>query len=130
MNVAWTMVLLRHDLPDGTWHLDWMLETRPDEDDPQSRSLATFRLSDDPRGVAIGAGVPGERIGAHRRAYLTFEGEIDGGRGRVRRLASGRASVVRDAEGEIEFEAAFDGGGSARWHGRRRGDAWRLERIA
>ena len=85
-------VLLRHDLSDGSWHYDWMLSAgsgRPDE------PLVTFRLvhrPDDPGTIRFDA----ERIGDHRRDYLTFEGPLSGGRGWVRREASGTCTVHRD----------------------------------
>ena len=45
-------VLLRHDLPDGTWHVDWLIESASAADestrrmgiDPQPRNVVTFRL--------------------------------------------------------------------------------------
>lgn len=99
---AW--VLLRHDLPDGTWHWDWLLEPRAQDapfrrttDDPDERSLISFRVAatlgedwrpDDPGTPAFTA----EILPPHRRRYLTFEGDIGPGadgvsRGRVKRVA-------------------------------------------
>ncbi len=96
---AW--VLLRHDLPDGSWHLDWLLEPPPapgalsrlTSANPNERSLISFRLP-----ATLGANwrpdVPGiitftaEMLPPHRRHYLTYEGDIGGGgRGRVSRIA-------------------------------------------
>lgn len=99
---AW--VLLRHDLPDGTWHWDWLLEPRAQDapfrrtsDDQNERSLISFRLP-----AALGVdwrpdvlGTPAftaEILPPHRRRYLTFEGDIGPGadgvsRGRVKRVA-------------------------------------------
>jgi hypothetical protein len=39
------------------------------------------------------------RIGDHRMDYLTYEGEVSGGRGRVERVAEGEAEVARDGGG-------------------------------
>jgi hypothetical protein len=95
--------VLRHELPDGTWHYDWLIE-RPD-----TPGLLTFRVDarpDDP-GVTKLEGV---RLPDHRAMYLDFEGEIKGGRGRVLRLAKGEARVFSDSE----IEAVF-GGVTRRW---------------
>ena len=79
-------VQLRHDLPDGTWHVDWMIARDPEGAEP----LITFRL---PRPLAALApgdpGMPAQRLDDHRPAYLEYEGEVPGGRGRVSRLARG-----------------------------------------
>ncbi|MFO0785891.1 MAG: ATP-binding cassette domain-containing protein [Phycisphaerales bacterium] len=114
-------VVLRHDLPDGTSHLDWMLERR----DPAA-GLLSFRLS-------IGSDVerPGvieaERIGDHRREYLEREGPVSGGRGSVRRLAS--LEVVELVESEDRVRAVVRGrdGTGVVWVGERKaGDRWLL----
>ncbi len=107
------MVLLRHDLPDGSWHFDWMLERATAAD----AGLLTFRLEERPEAVGVGGTIAGERLGVHRREYLTYEGEVSGGRGRVTRAAAGRCAVTRDEAGVVEFEAAFEGGGLGRWRG-------------
>ncbi|MEL6330585.1 MAG: hypothetical protein AAFR38_13080 [Planctomycetota bacterium] len=74
-------VLLEHALPDGTRHLDWMLERASNAE----RRLVTFRLESglDPCEEPV---FEAERIGDHRAAYLEFEGEVSGGRGVVRRV--------------------------------------------
>ena len=46
--------------------------------------------------------ISAERIADHRRVYLTYEGEISGGRGQVRRIDAGAAQVVRFDGDEIE----------------------------
>ena len=60
---------------------------------PGQDKLATWRLLQNPLTPAAPGGVPAERIGDHRRAYLDCEGDIGGGRGRVRRLDRGAAEV-------------------------------------
>ena len=91
--------LLRHDLPDGSWHLDLMIAGRAFEPgvDP-ARPLFTLRLPpdtsprpNDPDCQRFLA----ERIGDHRAVYLDYEGPIAGGRGRVARIASGAAGGYR-----------------------------------
>lgn len=76
-------VLLRHDLPDGTWHFDWLIDPvgRGGDDD---RTLLAFRIGVRPekaldRFDAI-------RLPDHRRLYLEFEGTLPGNRGQVRRI--------------------------------------------
>ena len=82
-------VQLRHELPDGSSHVDWMLAR-----DPLGRvPLVTFRLPG--RVDELGPGADGgimraERIADHRPSYLTHEGPVSRGRGVVRRLRSGR----------------------------------------
>ncbi|MFM9996414.1 MAG: hypothetical protein ACKVU4_11520 [Phycisphaerales bacterium] len=83
-------VLLRHDLPDGSAHYDWMIQ-RPGG---PGATLVAFRVTE-----RIDAGVAAfvaERIGDHRAAYLDYEGEVSGGRGRVTRVAEGEVEIVAD----------------------------------
>jgi hypothetical protein len=89
------MVLLRHELPDGPGHFDWLLE-RPGYPD-----LMTFRVRE--RIDLLGPGEPGgftaTRLEDHRRAYLTYEGPISGGRGSVTRVAEGTCEVQEGPDG-------------------------------
>lgn len=104
-------VLLRHTLPDGTSHLDWMLDRGDGE------GLLSFRLGEgtDVRSAAV---FMAERIGDHRREYLDYEGPVSGGRGMVARVDSGEA-VVSEGEGVIRIWL-----GGREWVGRpRRGSA-------
>lgn len=78
---AW--VLLRHDLPSGDWHFDWLLE-RPGRPDAPLVSFRTLSRPDLDAGPLRATRTPD-----HRRAYLTYEGEVSGDRGRVSRIASG-----------------------------------------
>lgn len=116
-------VLLRHDLPDGTSHLDWMLE----RDDGASPGLLSFRLHAEVPWPPVGR-FRGVQIGDHRREYLTYEGEVPGGRGTVRRLDGGAAEVrcvgselriVLERPGQPALRASRLGpggaGGAATW---------------
>lgn len=115
-------VLLRHTLPDGAAHLDWMIE-RADG----TAGLMTFRL-----GLEADIGVPSsigaERIGDHRRDYLTYEGAVSGGRGHVERVA--RYSVVEmdEAEGRVQVILKLAGGGGRmKWTGEKEnGPHWKF----
>lgn len=99
-------VLLEHrtDEPSGMGsargpsriHWDFLIEV------PGQERLATWRLADNPIGQA--GAVTAERIGDHRRVYLTYEGEISGGRGRVRRIDRGEAALQTYAERELRAE--------------------------
>ncbi len=64
--------------------------------------LPTWRLAADPR--ATPGPIPAERIGDHRRLYLDYEGEVSGGRGRVRRLDRGPARIQRFEGDELIVE--------------------------
>lgn len=100
-------VILRHTLPDGSWHHDWLVE-RAD-----LALVPTWRTGhhrpDDPTSESFEA----ERIGDHRAVYLDYEGEVSGGRGSVQRLATG---TIIETEGgtqwgkdSIVLSADFDG---------------------
>lgn len=118
--------MLRHAMPDGGEHLDWMIE-RPDA----GRGLISFRL-------AVGTDltnpeiVDAERISDHRREYLVYEGPISGDRGRVERVAEFR--VVSLAESEVGLRVVLEeiGGGGRRmeWIGERQvGPRWRFSGV-
>jgi hypothetical protein len=92
---AWLpTVQLRHVLPDGSWHIDWMMAV----DAARARPLVTFRLPRPVHELGAGESLAIERIGDHRPAYLEYEGDIGGGRGVVRRIAQGEArrSILDD----------------------------------
>jgi hypothetical protein len=111
-------VLLRHELPDGSIHYDWLLE---DPAQPQG-PLLTFRVHErlDLAGVKEFEGV---RLPNHRREYLTYEGEVSGNRGRVTRVAQGQCEVLSLSEQRIRVGVIFEV--SQVWDGRREdGDRW------
>lgn len=104
-------VLLYHECPPDyprASHWDLMLETG---DVLRTWALATLPQSWEtwrartaerhPNCAAVtdGEEVAAEALGDHRREYLTFEGEVSGGRG----------NVVRVAEGEYAIEEAETG---------------------
>jgi hypothetical protein len=73
---AWRYVILRHDHP--TPHFDLMLE--------QGDTLRTWRLPEPPLAEKS---LPAEALGAHRLAYLDYEGPVSGNRGTVIRWDRG-----------------------------------------
>ena len=76
-------VILKHTLPGGSWHFDWLLQTT---DDPESR-LLTFR-SGHHRPDRVGS-FDADRLPDHRAIYLDYEGPISEGRGEVARISTG-----------------------------------------
>ncbi|MDX2116644.1 MAG: hypothetical protein SFY96_00500 [Planctomycetota bacterium] len=117
-------VLLLHELPDGTSHIDWMFEERPG-----AASLRSFRIA-----CRIDAADCPERFEAtptpnHRTAYLTYEGAVSGGRGTVRRLASADAWVHAADDASIELTCDW-GLGPRRWRGQRAAaDQWVFAQV-
>jgi hypothetical protein len=94
-------VLLLHELPDGTSHYDWLITPDgPRASGGAPAGLISFRVSER-IDLLGGGGLDGRgalRFGAlrlpeHRAAYLDLEGEVSGGRGRVKRLARGELAV-------------------------------------
>lgn len=81
-------VLLRHDLPDGSWHQDLMVAQS------ESDLLWTVRVAQD---VDIQSSTPflGVALPPHRKAYLTYVGPVRGGEmGCVKRLLMGEGIIV------------------------------------
>lgn len=116
------MVLLRHMLADGSSHFDWVLGMCGMEaarGEPEVRDAVTFRLADRVDEVGdVGAGarrLEGERLPDHRRRYLWYEGEIEPGRGRVERVASGWWKPEFLSAGQVRFAAQFERGEPVCW---------------
>jgi hypothetical protein len=104
--------LLLHELPDASWHFDWLIQ--PNDTDRQA-PLVAFRMAVSPIDPAIVA-FPALRIADHRPAYLDYEGEVSGNRGRVRRVAQGEANLLQDG---AAFVVVLNG--RVRWTGHRDG---------
>jgi hypothetical protein len=91
--------MLRHDLPDGSTHWDWLIERVTGEE-----RVLTFRLEspwpilDDLSADAFRA----ERLDDHRAMYLEYEGQVSGDRGEVLRVASGSVDWTHLSESRIE----------------------------
>lgn len=128
------MVILEHTPPGADPHFDWLIQ-RPGEEDarPDDRRLWAFRAlvrPDDPGALVLAL----QRADDHRVRYLDFEGELSGGRGSVRRVATGwvwRRDEAPDGlliAGEFEGPGAAAGAwklaplGGARWFARRMDD--------
>jgi len=89
--------------------------------------LITFRLEVGTE-LAKAGEFKAERIGDHRRDYLTYEGPVSGGRGRVE--GSGRYGVVELAESESHLLVVLEeigGGVRMKWSGEREGGShWKF----
>jgi hypothetical protein len=103
-------VLLLHELPDGTSHYDWMIQ--PDGPPTSAPTgLISFRVSER-IDLLGGGGLDGRgalwfgalRLPEHRAAYLDLEGEVAGGRGRVKRLARGELAVTELLDQGLRME--------------------------
>ena len=75
-------VILRHEGIEKP-HFDLMFQAAP------GSMLSTWRAETWP----LSAPAPLEKLPDHRNAYLTFEGEISGNRGTVRRVEQGICNV-------------------------------------
>jgi len=95
--------VLKHSLPDGSWHYDWLIQT----DERAESPVLTFRTGHD-RPDLSGSFVA-ERIGEHRSAYLAYEGPVSGNRGEVERVVEGEVVSVRISESVCEIVLVFAG---------------------
>lgn len=86
--------ILAHTV-DGATHFDLLLEQ------PGVERLRTLQLERWP--LKSGESCRCLELAPHRRVYLTYEGEISGGRGTVRRVESG---TWRLADDEIALASA------------------------
>ena len=95
-----SMVLLRHEMADGTRHFDWLI-------DPGSpRALLTFRVAE-PIHTGDSRAFVAEMIRDHRRMYLDFEGPIPGGRGRIVRVARGSLVALGEHQGRVVIRGSL-----------------------
>jgi len=108
------MVLLRHTLADGSEHFDWMLE--------RGGTLLTWRVQE----IPVAGGIVAERLADHRVAYLSYEGEISGGRGRVERVRFGEAEVLEEGPTRVRWRGCWAGGAWEEWEARERDGLWVL----
>ncbi len=95
-------VILWHEPAKGEAHFDWMLSTKlqpTSDDDP---CLITHRTSLMPM-QAVGV-FEAHPIQPHRAKYLWYEGPLSCGRGSVRRVWAGTASLEIDRTGLLLVE--------------------------
>lgn len=98
-------VLLRHVLPDGSSHFDWMFAP----DASPACSLVTFRVDQPIHHPEVDL-FDAEMIGRHRRDYLAYEGPVSGGRGRVERVATGWIRIDELTDACIRVRVAWPAG--------------------
>jgi len=106
-----TSVILRHELPDGSSHFDWMFETAVSSGDPDALELVSFRLTARPDDVTV-IDLDAVRIQNHRRLYLDFEGGLPPGstaKGTMKRLAKLECQVLKNTPTRIEVMLRVDG---------------------
>ncbi len=133
------MVLLQHDLPDGSSHFDWLIEPTAglppapagQARDPNERCLLSFRVLDriDRPNVEL---FPADRLHDHRRHYLTFEGVLPPKagqpRGSVRRVARGYVHDLAITTDRIVVIAQFMARERFTWTGTLAADLWTFTR--
>ncbi|RMF75389.1 MAG: hypothetical protein D6744_13575 [Planctomycetota bacterium] len=90
--------LLEHTTADGV-HWDLLVER------PGCERLATWRLAVNPLEHST---CPATPIGAHRRIYLDYEGDIGGGRGVVRRIDRGTSEILTEEASLIRLRLSGD----------------------
>lgn len=79
----------------GELHYDLMLAT--------GEALATWQLSQSPADLAEGRSTPARRLKDHRTAYLSYEGPVSRGRGRVTMLDKGTYELLAATETRWEL---------------------------
>lgn len=120
-----TTVLLEHRLSAQESHFDWLVAPSGVDSGTEAdiRDVATFRTASRIDAIREGE-FEAERIQDHRRLYLGHEGPVSGGRGSVRRVASGTLLGTASGEGDhVDWTVDF-GGGQRRFVGRRSGGLW------
>lgn len=100
-------VILEHEHPDGDTHFDWLLAPDDAERGPDKRDLVHFKIPKRPDSLAVGAVMQALRGPPHRRRYLTFEGDLEGDRGSVRRVGEGTAEYEDGEDGRMLITATF-----------------------
>lgn len=116
MNSSVPIALLRHDLADGSAHVDLMVATPGAPIGDDDRTVACWRCPVRPDESASAAQVI-ERIDDHRGWYLrlTQPSDLSGNRGRVLPLRAGRCER-RDSEGGVLYLAiTWEDGGRNAW---------------
>ena len=113
------VIQLHQQSPRGD-HYDLMLEEGP--------VLATFELPCLPQSLQPGQTILVPRLADHRPAYLTYEGEVPGGRGHVHIVDRGRYAGRQDGAAWVVELAGGQAAGSYRLEPAREG-LYRLTRL-
>jgi hypothetical protein len=91
-------VIQEHTTPDGV-HWDLMLE--------KGQALITFRLEQPPQAVSDGV-VRATRIFDHPLRFLTYEGPVQKGTGKVRIVDRGTCRLLEEAQHVITMDLQGD----------------------
>ena len=95
-------VILKHTLPDGSWHYDWLIQVKQDDAMP----VITFRTGHR-RPDEVGQ-FEAQQIGDHRAFYLDYQGPISEARGEVIRVAAGEVVSAAISGAAFAFVMVFD----------------------
>lgn len=126
MPAPFPMVLLRHEVPDGTAHYDWLIDLAGSGGDDET-TLLSFRV--DAPLAARRNGFAAIRLPDHRRLYLRHEGELGRDRGRVQRIDAGTAWTTVHPEDRVRIVGAFADGAVRVWWGVRVGKMWWIQSV-
>ena len=119
-------VVLRHDLPDGSHHYDWMLDLPSVSVD----GLVTFRLDQSLLLIENDSEQRLTRIADHRRRYIEYEGPVSNDRGSVQRIAAGEIKQF-DMTSDCNWRLRIRwGDGLCDYRLRQRNDGWSVVCIA
>lgn len=128
------IALLRHDLPDGTSHVDLLIGAwdRPAGD--EDRTVPCWRCPQRPdRSEGAFAALRIERIGDHRGLYLRLQAprDLGGGRGTVTPLRAGTGTSDRSPQEGGRIAVTWSDGGQSHWSLEpTRGPEWTLRPLA
>jgi hypothetical protein len=92
-------VVLRHDLPDGSHHFDWLIA----QDQNGTMPLRSFRIAQALHELRPSETLSANNIQDHRPAYLNYEGPVSGERGTVKQVARGTIRVSGKSMVEIRW---------------------------
>ncbi len=99
-------IVLQHELPDGTSHFDWLLAVDAEAEKP----LISFRVNERPDLVDKSRWIDLDARPDHRPEYLKIEGKLEGDRGVVTRLMSGKIFMWKEIQGGWNMMVEWDGG--------------------
>ena len=100
-------VVLEHVLPDGTSHFDWMLAV----DSKAEKPLISFRVDERPDLLNESRWVDLDARPDHRPEYLRIEGKLEGDRGTVSRLMSGKIFMWKEIPNGWNMMVQWERGG-------------------
>lgn len=98
-------IVLKHELPDGTSHFDWLLSV----DAACKKPLISFRVSERPDLLNESRWVDLDARPDHRPDYLKIEGKLEGDRGVVTRLASGSIIMWKEINSGWSLMVKWEG---------------------